>query len=91
MTSNNEYGAELPSENDALDALAELVGPQTAEGIWDLSCRDLGLRRPLENPADLRRIAEHMMTVGDLMRVAGRSTKVRVITYEALSRAVQPG
>lgn len=89
MTSTNPYGAELPTENDALDALAELVGPLTAEGMWDLYCRDLGLRRPLTSPEELRRIAEHMMTVGDLVRVAGRSTKIRVITYEALTRPVQ--
>lgn len=88
MTSKNAYGADLPSENDALNALAELVGPQVAEGVWDLFCRDLGLRRPLGTPEDLRRIADRMMLVGDLMRVAGRSTKVRVITYEALTRPV---
>jgi hypothetical protein len=87
MTPSNEYGAELPTEDEAVDALAELLGPQTAEGIWDLSCRDLGLSRPLESPEDLRRIAEHLMTVGDLMRVAGRSTKVRVVTYETLTRS----
>jgi hypothetical protein len=84
----NEYGQECPTEQEALDALAELVGHRIAEGIWDLSARELGLRRPLGDPADLRRVSEHLMTVGDLLRVAGRSTKVRVITYEALSRTV---
>jgi len=88
MTPSNEYGQERPTENEAIDALAELVGRRIAEGIWDLSARELGLRRPLDSAADLRKMAEHMMTVGDMMRVAGRSTKVRVITYEALSRAV---
>jgi hypothetical protein len=83
------YDAGTPTENEALDALSELVGPHTAEGIWNLSCRDLGLNRPLTASADLRRIADHMMMLGDLMRVAGRSTKVRVITHEALSRPVQ--
>ncbi|GIF18391.1 hypothetical protein BJ973_008649 [Actinoplanes tereljensis] len=88
MTPKNEYGQECPTEGDALEALAELVGHRLAEGIWDLSARELGLRRPLTEPNDLRRVAEHLMTVGDLLRVAGRSTKVRVITYEALSRTV---
>ena len=87
MTPNN-HGQQCPTETEALRALAELVGPRIAEGIWDLSARELGLTRPLEEAADLRRMAEHMMTVGEMMRVAGRSTKVRVITYEALSRAV---
>ena len=84
----HEYAQERPTEEEALNALAELIGRSAAEGIWDLSVRELHLRRPLESPADLRRMAEHMMNIGDLMRVAGRSTKVRVITYEALSRTV---
>jgi hypothetical protein len=84
----SRYGQDRPTEADALRALAELLGPRTAEGIWDLSARELGLTRPLETPADLRRMAEHLMSVGDLLRVAARSTKVRVITYEALSRSV---
>ena len=85
---SNEYGHERPTEDEALAALAELIGRRMAEGIWDISCRELDLSRPLESPADLRRLSEHLMTVGDLMRVAGRSTKVRVVTYEALSRIV---
>lgn len=88
MTPSNDYGQESPTEREAVEALGELVGHRIAEGIWDLSARELGLRRPLSDPADLRRVAEHLMTIGDLLRVAGRSTKVRVITYEALSRAV---
>ncbi|GAA0551323.1 hypothetical protein GCM10010172_37000 [Paractinoplanes ferrugineus] len=88
MASSNGYGQECPTERESVDALAELVGHRVAEGIWDLSARELGLRRPVSEPADLRRVAEHLMTVGDLLRVAGRSTKVRVITYEALSRTV---
>jgi hypothetical protein len=85
---SNEYGDERPTEDEAMAALAELIGRRMAEGIWDISCRELDLPRPLESPADLRRVAEHLMNVGDLMRVAGRSTKVRAITYEALSRTV---
>jgi hypothetical protein len=88
MTPSTEYGQDCPTEAEAVDALAELVGHRIAEGIWDLSARELGLRRPVAEPADLRRVAEHLMTIGDLLRVAGRSTKVRVITYEALSRTV---
>jgi hypothetical protein len=84
----NDYAQECPTEEEALSALAELVGQNVAEGVWDLSARELNLRRPLESPADLRRMAEQMMNIGDLMRVAGRSTKVRVITYEALNRTV---
>jgi hypothetical protein len=88
MTPSTEHGQEPPTEDEAVRALAELVGSRVAEDIWDLAARDLGLRRPLESTADLRKMAERMMTIGDMMRVAGRSTKVRVITYEALSRSV---
>ena len=84
----NEYGQDRPTEEEALTALAELVGRGMAEGLWELAAAELDLQRPLESPADLRRMAEHMMNIGDLMRVAGRSSKVRVITYEALSRTV---
>ena len=83
----NSHGQERPTERDAVNALAELVGPDTAAGMWDLSVRALGLHRPVEQIADLRRVAEHMMSTGDLVRVAGRSLKVRAITYDALSRA----
>jgi hypothetical protein len=84
----NDFAHERPTEEEALSALSELVGPSAAEGLWELSARQLNLSRPLQSSADLRRMAEHMMNIGDLMRVAGRSTKVRVITYEALSRTV---
>ncbi|MFF5081081.1 hypothetical protein ACFY36_28860 [Actinoplanes sp. NPDC000266] len=76
---------ERPTEADALRALAELVGEETAAGMWDLTVRALGLRRPVESVSDLRQVAEHMMITGDLVRVAGRSLKVRAITYDALS------
>jgi hypothetical protein len=76
---------ERPTEADALNAIAELIGPEMATGLWDLSVRVLGLSRPVESTADLRLVAEHLMATGDLVRVAGRSLKVRAITYEALS------
>lgn len=88
MTPTNEYAHESPTEEEAVSALAELVGRRAAEGLWDVTVRELNLHRPLDSAADLRRVAEHLMNLGDLMRVAGRSTKVRVITYEALSRTV---
>ena len=78
-------GSEQPTESDAVQALAELIGPQMAEGMWSLTVQSLGLRRPVTASSDLRRVAEHIMEIGELSRVAGRSLKVRIITYEALS------
>lgn len=88
MTPTHDFGHDVPTEDESLSALAELIGRPMAEGIWDLAARELNLRRPLASTADLRRMADQIMQTGDLLRVAGRSTKVRVITYEALSRAV---
>ncbi|HWS31743.1 MAG TPA: hypothetical protein VN408_03260 [Actinoplanes sp.] len=85
-----EYGPDRPTEQDAVQALADLVGPQMADGLWNLSVQALGLHRPVEGPADLKRVAEHVMEIGELARVAGRSLKVRIITHEALTRTVLP-
>jgi hypothetical protein len=87
MARIDDYGQASPTEADAVAALAELVGRETADGMWSLSVRAVGLHRPVEGMADLRRVAEQMMSTGELLRVAGRSLKVRAITFDALSRA----
>ncbi|GIF10310.1 hypothetical protein [Actinoplanes teichomyceticus] len=89
MARIEEYGHELPTEQDAVRALADLIGPKMAEGLWSLAVQSLGLKRPVTGTADLRRVAEQVMEVGELSRVAGRSLKVRLITYEALARTVR--
>ncbi|GAA2862945.1 hypothetical protein Acy02nite_53060 [Actinoplanes cyaneus] len=88
MARIEDYGHEAPTEQDAVKAFADLVGPKMAEGLWTLAVQSLGMQRPVTTPADLRRVAEHVMEVGELSRVAGRSLKVRLITYEALARTV---
>jgi hypothetical protein len=88
MARIENYGHDQPTEQDAVKALADLVGPQMAEGLWSLSVQVLGLRRPISTSAELRRVAEHVMEVGELSRVAVRSLKIRIITYEALARTV---
>ncbi|MFC7527189.1 hypothetical protein [Actinoplanes sp. GCM10030250] len=89
MARLEDHGHDVPTEQDAVKALADLIGPKMAEGLWTLSVQALGLHRPVDTPSELRRVAEHVMEVGELSRVAGRSLKVRIITYEALARAVQ--
>ncbi|WP_328461233.1 hypothetical protein OHA21_31970 [Actinoplanes sp. NBC_00393] len=89
MARIENYGPDIPTEQDAVKALADLIGPQMAEGLWSLAVQAQGLRRPVTAPSDLRRVAEHIMEVGELSRVAGRSLKVRIITYEALAGTVQ--
>ena len=82
----NKHGQARPTEHDAVAALAELVGPEMAAGLWELSVRALRLQRPVDSVTDLRVVAEHLITTGELVRVAGRSLKVRAITFNALSR-----
>ena len=75
--------ARTPTERDALTALSQLIGAETAESLWASCARALGVRRPVNEPAELRRMADHLMDVAELTRVAARSVKVRVITHEA--------
>lgn len=89
MARIENYGHHQPTEQDAVKALADLVGSQMAEGLWNLSVQALGLQRPVTASGELRQVAEHVMEVGELSRVAGRSLKVRIITYEALARTVK--
>lgn len=84
MPLTDDYGHELPTEDDAIAALAEGVGPETAEGLWDLSARALGVARPVTGAGDVLRVAEHLMVVGETARLTGRSLKVHAITYDAL-------
>ena len=79
-----DFAMEPPTESGAVQDLAELIGADTAAGLWDLLVRAAGLQRPVRS-ADLRLIAEQMMDTGELVRVAGRSLKVRAITFDALS------
>jgi hypothetical protein len=88
MPVNDDYGHVLPTEDDALAALGELVGRDTADGLWALAAGALGIARPVRSVDDLRRMAEHLMNIGDLTRVAARSLKIRVITYHALGGTV---
>ena len=78
------YDPQTPTEATAIAALAAVLTPPVADGLWALAARTLGLQRPVDSPADLRRVAEWLMQTGDVARVTGRSIKVRVITYEAL-------
>lgn len=88
MALNDEYRHDLPTEEESLQAFGEVVGPEMAAGVWELAARTLGIARPVRSASDLRRMAEHLMTAGELVRVSARSLKVRVITHEALSRTV---
>ena len=39
MARIEDYGHDLPTEKDAVKALADLIGPQMAEGLWTVDGR----------------------------------------------------
>jgi hypothetical protein len=86
MTDILAYGQPEPTEETALRALTDLFGPQMAEATWATAVRAAGLTRPLHSIDDVQKAAEELTRLGDrIARVAGRSLRVRVIAYRALS------
>ena len=77
-----------PSEQDTLAALAELIGADAAEALWASCARTLGVGRPVNQPAELLSMVDHLMTDAELARVGARSVKVRVITHQAIAGSV---
>lgn len=86
MLPKENFQYDVTTENDAIQALTAVVGPDLAKVLWMVSARSLSLEQPVTAPADLRRIAAHITDLGDLSRIAGRSLMLRIITYEALTR-----
>ena len=83
------YHMDRPTEEAAVAALSGSLGPRPAEDMWNLAVRALGLHRPVDHPCDLRRVAKYLIEAAQLTRVAGRSLKVNVITYQALEMETQ--
>ena len=59
---------------------------QNAQLLIDLACDRLHLARPADDPQELIEIADTLMNLADLLRVAARSTKVRAITHRAIAK-----
>ncbi len=86
MTDILAYGQVQPTEETALRALADLFGPELAEATWAAAVRGAGLTRPVRSVDDLQKVAEELTRVGNkIASLAGRSLRVRVVTYRALS------
>lgn len=83
------YDYAQPTEAGAVQALGALVGAAAAEPLWDLAARSLAVQRPVLSTDDLCRVADQLMQLGDLARIAGRSLRVRCITYDALSGSAE--
>jgi hypothetical protein len=76
-----------PTEEAAIAALAGQVGKAMARELWTLAVTDLNLSQPINDPFLLRKVAEHLMSIGDGCRVTGRGLRVQVIPYQALAAA----
>ncbi len=86
-----EYGRVQPTEQNALEALAHLLGPELAEAAWSAAVERAGLSRPVSALTDLQRVAEELTRLGDqIARIAGRSLRIRVISYRALEQWTLP-
>lgn len=83
-------GLDEPTEASVIAELAGTIGAENAEMLWVIVCRRLKVSRPVTDPQHLIKATETLMELGDVLRVSGRSAKVRMITYRAL-KAVIPG
>ncbi|GAA4947601.1 hypothetical protein [Actinoplanes utahensis] len=83
-------GLDEPTEASVIAELAGTVGAENAEMLWVIVCRRLKVSRPVTDPQHLIKATETLMELGDVLRVSGRSAKVRLITYRALEAAL-PG
>jgi hypothetical protein len=81
------YDYDPPSEASMTSELSEVLGAENARLLIDLACSQLRLARPADEPQELIEIADTLMTIADLLRVAARSTKVRAITHRAIARS----
>lgn len=84
---NARYDSTQSARRSMTSALTDTVGAQAASVLTDLAFRNLGHRRPA-GPDDLIRMAEYLMELGDLVRVAARSQKIEAVTNRALYAAV---
>jgi hypothetical protein len=83
------YGQEAPSETAAVQALTELVGAVVAEAIWSAAVQTAHLSRPVTRIEDLEKVADELTRISNnLGRVGGRSLKIRLLSYKALSKKV---
>lgn len=83
------WNFEQPTEAGLLDDITVALGDRKGAGLLlDLGCLRLGLKRPIQDTGDIIAVAEWLLEFGDLMRVTGRSAKIRAVTYRALNASV---
>ena len=88
MTTIAGWNYDQPTEKTLIAGFAHSMGDDTARHVWALTCRRLGLAQPVTRLEDLIAVSDAMIELGDVVRVAGRSAKIRLITYRALQAPV---
>lgn len=82
------FGQEKPTEESAIQSLSEACGSKsTASAAWTTATSDAGVAPPVSELDTLEKVIEQLLnSANTLVRVGGRSLKVRLVTYKALSR-----
>ena len=80
------YNLAAPTEQDALLALARLVGPDKAKATWAAACAAAGVPRLGMSVAQLQLAAQQLAQQPGIVSVTGNSLMVRLISYQKLLR-----
>jgi hypothetical protein len=82
------YGQDQPTEEAAIDSLADLMGLVPADAEWTSTATRVDVLRPVVPLDDLEVMAQGLTTSeNNLARVGGRSLRIRIVSYRALRRA----
>ena len=84
----NRWDYDKPTEKTLIAGFAHSMGADAARNVWAMLCRQLGLAQPVTRLEDLIAVSDAMIELGDVVRVAGRGARIRLITYRALEAAV---
>lgn len=80
------YGLAAPTEQDALDSLARLLGPDRAPETWAAARAAAGHRfGPLSMDA-YAAVLNQLKTQGGMAGIVGNSMSVRLRTYQSVKK-----
>ena len=81
------YDLTCPGEEDAVAALARVLGPERARTVWDESCRAVGIRRGPRalDTGQVEEVARQMAAGSGVPKMIGNSILIRLRTYTLLA------
>lgn len=83
---DSAYGCEMPTEDAAVQVLVRLLGNEGGAVAWGDACSRAGLRPPVKSLEQLERAVEKLTSSDTMLaRIAGRSLKIRLLTYTSLT------